>query len=113
MLGFDTFIGGVSFDFQYFPYDVEIKDWFTLSAFGENSSPITGKVLMKVCYKVGLVEDIPKVTIDGKSSLNKDYYPNSHVIKSQINKQNQMRQKKGMNENSMKIIDEEIICQEY
>ena len=112
-LSFDTFIGGVSFDFQYFPYDVEIKDWFTLSSFGDNHTPVTGKVLMKVCYKVGLVEDIPKVNINGKSSVNEDYYPDTHLLRNQIKKQNQMRQRKGMNENVMKVIDDKIVCVDY
>ncbi|ELP86191.1 hypothetical protein EIN_329180 [Entamoeba invadens IP1] len=107
---YDVFMGAINFDLQYFPPDVSIQDWFQLSCFGEKETAITGKVLMKVCYRVN--EDVNNVAVDiiGKSPLLQDYYPYTHFIMDQIEKQNKARTEKKLPENSMMMCEGKIIC---
>ena len=106
----DTFIGGVNIDLLHFPYDVEIQDWFPLSSFNDENKLITGKVLMKVCYRVGLVDDVPSVSIDGISSVYKKNWKLTNGMKEQLEKQRKMREKKGMKQSPLEEWDNEVVC---
>ncbi|BFU26356.1 arrestin domain containing protein [Entamoeba histolytica HM-1:IMSS-B] len=109
-IGWDVFMGAVNFDLQYFPPDVIIQDWYQLSNFGNKSTAVTGKVLLKVCYKVEQTNEIPTVIINGHSPLYRDYYPDTCVVRDQIKKQNELRKKKKMRENPMMDYEGHIIC---
>ncbi|KAL7719806.1 WW domain-containing protein [Entamoeba marina] len=109
-IGSDVFMGGVNIDLQYFPPDVIVEDWFGLSCFGDKSITVTGKLLLRVCYRVDHNIDTPLISIKGHSSLNHPYYPNSLPMREQIKKQQQMRTKYKMGDSPMINYEGVLMC---
>ncbi|ELP88392.1 hypothetical protein EIN_228950, partial [Entamoeba invadens IP1] len=109
-IGFDVFMGAVNFDLQYFPPDVLIQDWFQLSCFGQKDTAVTGKVLLRVCYRVSQNANCVFVDIQGKSPLLRDYYPYTHFLIEQIEKQNKARKDKKLCSNTMMMFEGQIVC---
>ncbi|KAL7719673.1 WW domain-containing protein [Entamoeba marina] len=110
IIGSDVFMGGVNIDLQYFPPDVVIEDWFSLSCFGDKSRTITGKLLLRVCYRVNHNIEPPVISIKGHSPLNHPYYPDSLPMREQIEKQQKMREKHKMGDTPMINYEGVVMC---
>ncbi|KAL7715011.1 WW domain-containing protein [Entamoeba marina] len=107
----DIFMGGVNIDLMNFPPNIIIEDWFPLSCFGDKSIPITGKILMRICYQTDKTIDFPIHIINGFSLLDYPYYPKSPIMEEQLEKVKKIREKYDMKESPMIIKDNKVICE--
>ena len=105
--------GVVPFDLQYFPPNVVIQDWFQLDCCGDELLPTTGKVLLRVCYNINNATELPEMIINGKTEMDKDYYPNSTIVTQQITLQNKKRKEFGLSKNVMRITEDNIVVCDF
>ena len=91
------YLGGINFDLQYIPSNVIFEDWIQLDAFGNNHFSVTGKALIRFCYKTMFINETYAYKIYGHSNVFNDYYPNSYLMQEQIDKQNVLRKQRILN----------------
>ena len=69
----DIFSGEINFDLMYIPPNTVIEDWFDIKESRNNhrkdSNEIIGKVLLRICYKIGKNHDCDKIVVDGYDPL--------------------------------------------